>query len=69
MRRRYQRPIGKRRYKRLIVISTEGTVTEPQYFNLLNNDTTVLHVKILKNKGSGPMKGIIPGHKQAYVLG
>jgi hypothetical protein len=40
----------------MVVISTEGTVTEPQYFNLFNNDTTVLHVKIIKNKGSGPAK-------------
>ncbi len=54
-RRKYQRRIGKRRYKRMFVLSTEGTVTEPGYFKMFNNDTTVLHVKVIKNKGSGPI--------------
>lgn len=56
MRRKYQRSIGKRRYRKMVVISTEGLVTEPQYFRMFNNETTVLHVKILKNRGSGPEK-------------
>lgn len=54
MSRRFKRPIGTRRYKRLFVISTEGSVTEPQYFNMFNNDTTVLHVKVLHNQASDP---------------
>ena len=39
----------------MFVISTEGTVTEPGYFRMFNNDTTILHVKVLKNKGSEPI--------------
>lgn len=55
-RRNYQRPIGKRKLKRLFVLSTEGSITEPQYFGIFNNDTTVLQVKVLKHKGSAPEK-------------
>jgi len=55
-RRSFKRPRGQRRYKRMFILSTEGTVTEPQYFSMFNNDTTVLHVKVLKNKGSSPIK-------------
>jgi hypothetical protein len=54
MSKRFKRPIGTRRYKRLFVISTEGCVTEPQYFNMFNNDTNVLHVKVLYNQASDP---------------
>ena len=39
----------------MVVISAEGLVTEPQYFNMFNSDTTVLHVKILKDKASDPV--------------
>lgn len=53
-RRRFGRPLGKRRYKRLFVILTEGIVTEPGYFSMFNNDTTILKVSIVKNKGSAP---------------
>lgn len=55
-RRSFKRPGGERRYKRMFVLSTEGTVTEPQYFRMFNNDTTVLHVKVLKNRGSAPTR-------------
>ncbi len=30
----------------MIVISAEGIVTEREYFNMFNSETTVLHVKI-----------------------
>jgi hypothetical protein len=53
-RRKYTRPIGRRRYRRLFVLSTEGTNTEPQYFSMFNDDNTVVLVKIIKNRGSAP---------------
>jgi len=40
----------------MLILSTEGTVTEPQYFRCFNNDKTVLYVKVIKSKGSGPDK-------------
>jgi len=39
----------------MFVLSTKGTVTEPGYFRMFNNVTNVLHVKVIKNKGSGPI--------------
>ena len=52
--RKYTRPIGQRRYRRMFVLSTEGTNTEPQYFAMFNDDNTVVHVRIIKNRGSAP---------------
>jgi hypothetical protein len=35
-RRKFQRPLGERRYRKLFVIAVEGVKTEPQYFALSN---------------------------------
>lgn len=54
-RRRFQRPLGQRRYRRMFVLATEGTKTEPLYFMMFNNMNTVVHVRHLKgNKQSSP---------------
>jgi len=53
-RRQFNRKIGNRRYKRMVVISTEGILTEREYFNMFNTDRTVLHVKVLKGTASDP---------------
>lgn len=34
--RTFQRPLGERRYKKLFVVSVEGSKTEPQYFAIFN---------------------------------
>lgn len=47
-RRRFQRPVGTRRYRKLIVIATEGSKTEPQYFSLFNDQELIVKVKCLK---------------------
>jgi len=49
-RRKFQRVIGQRRYRKLFVIAAEGRVTEHQYFTIFNNDQSVIKVKCLKNK-------------------
>jgi len=55
--RRFKRPIGTRRYRRLFILATEGSETEPQYFNLFNNTETVIHVKCLKGGSkSSPLR-------------
>ena len=55
-RRSYTRRVGQRRYRRIFVVSTEGTNTEPQYFAMFNDDkTTVRHVRVLKHHGSDPI--------------
>ena len=48
-RRRFERPLGERRYRRLFVIAAEGSKTEPQYFNLFNNGQSVIRVHCLKS--------------------
>lgn len=54
-RRQFQRPMGERRYRKMFVIAVEGIKTEPQYFELLNDDSSVIRVKCLKNiYGSSP---------------
>lgn len=45
--------LGKRRYKKLFIIATEGEKTEPQYFNWFDNQS-VIRVKCLISKHSSP---------------
>lgn len=55
--RRLKRPLGKRRYRKIFIIATEGGVTEPQYFNMFNSNDAVVHIKCLKNiAGRSPRK-------------
>lgn len=49
-RRKFQRPSGERRYRKLFVIAVEGDKTEPQYFAIFNEALSVIHVKCLKSK-------------------
>lgn len=49
-RRIFQRPLGKRRYRTLFVIATEGDRTEPQYFGMFNTAETFVHVECLRSR-------------------
>lgn len=49
-RRKFQRQLGERRYRRLFVISVEGFATEPQFFSIFNDLELVIHVDCLKGK-------------------
>lgn len=42
--------MGTRRYKKLFVIATEGAITEPQYFHLLNSLSTANHIQVIKGR-------------------
>ena len=46
--RTFQRPLGERRYKKLFVVSVEGSKTEPQYFAIFNQSQSIVLVKCLK---------------------
>ncbi len=46
--RTFQRPLGNRRYKKLFLISVEGSKTEPQYFAIFNQTQSNVLVKCLK---------------------
>ena len=47
-RRRFQRKLGQRRYRKLFVIVTEGSETEPLYFSLFNSLQSVIHVDCIR---------------------
>jgi hypothetical protein len=50
-----QRPIGNRRYRRIIVVATEGRETERQYFSPLNNVRSTVRLLCLnKSDQSAP---------------
>jgi len=49
-RRKLSRPLGKRRYKKLFIIATEGMKTEPRYFALFYKRQPVIKVKCLRGK-------------------
>lgn len=49
--RKFQRPSGKRRYRKIFVLATEGTKTEVQYFSIFNNRNMVVHIEFLKKRG------------------
>lgn len=51
-RRKFQRPLGERRYRKLFVIAVEGEKTEPQYFALFNDGQkqSVIRVRCLKGR-------------------
>ena len=53
-RRTYKRKIGTRRYKRMVVISAEGIVTEREYFSMFNADRADLFVKVLPGTAPDP---------------
>ena len=48
--RKFRRPLGERRYRKLFLIATEGFKTEPQYFAILNDHHSVIHVDCLRSK-------------------
>ena len=52
---RFRRPQGQRRYKRMFIIAAEGTVTEPEYFSLFD-EQSIVRVKCLRNRGNLPPK-------------
>ncbi|OQA45224.1 MAG: hypothetical protein BWY50_00160 [Spirochaetes bacterium ADurb.Bin315] len=54
-RRKFERPRGERRYKKMFVISFEGTVTEPSYFRMLVPPKSPIILHCLKgSKKSSP---------------
>ena len=52
--RRFSRPLGERRYRKLFLIATEGIKTEPQYFAIFHDHDSVVHVKCLRSKHHSP---------------
>lgn len=56
-RRTFQRPLGKKRYRKLFILAVEGTKTEPQYFAFFNSQEFTIHVNCLNsNHKSSPLQ-------------
>ena len=54
-RRKFRRPLGERRYKKLFLIATEGVKTELIYFSRFIDETSIVRVHCLKGShGSSP---------------
>ena len=49
-RRRFYRPSGTLRYKKLFIIATEGVKTEPEYFAAIQIEQSVIQIRCLKSK-------------------
>ena len=65
-RRRFKRPLGERRYRKLFVISVEGDKTEPQYFAIFNSKQSVVRVNCLRSQHSAP-KFVLNRMKQHLI--
>lgn len=46
---RFKRPLGKRAYKKIFIISVEGRKTEPQYFYMLEEQHATVKINCLKS--------------------
>jgi hypothetical protein len=65
-RRRYSRTTGIKRYRKLFVLSLEGSKTEPAYFETLNRltETSVVHIRCLKKKTASSPKDVLKAMKK-----
>ncbi|MCY3673435.1 MAG: RloB family protein [Paracoccaceae bacterium] len=50
----FNKAIGSRPYKRKFIISTEGILTEPEYFKHLKKFNNGIHILLAGGKGSSP---------------
>ena len=57
-RRKFQRPLGELRYRKMFVIAAEGGKTEPQYFALFD-DKTIIRVNCLKGKNESSPQHVL----------
>lgn len=56
-RRKLQRLLGARRYKKLFVLAVEGSKTEPQYFSIFDDKYSAIKINCLsKRRSSSPKK-------------
>lgn len=61
---RFNRPLGERRYKKVFVLAVEGTVSEPLYFDIFNDRRTMIHVDCLKNRRGSAPQHVLQGMKE-----
>ena len=71
-RRKFERNSGVSRYRRIFIISVEGTKTEPQYFSIFNDRSKVIHTTCIYDRktSSSPLQALerIRSHLEAKKL-
>lgn len=65
-RRKYKRPFGQRPYRKLFIITTEGSVTEPEYFSMFNNENNTIQIKCIRSGKKSDPKNVLKRMKK-YV--
>jgi len=65
--RTFQRPLGERRYKKLFMVSVEGSKTEPQYFVMFNQLQSIVLVKCLKRPSTESSPNEVLKKMQGYL--
>lgn len=66
-RRKFERKVPFLKYRKVFVLATEGTTTEPQYFELFNSRTTTITIKWVKGTHSDPKH--VLGRMKHYLKG
>ena len=56
-RKRFNRPLGERSYRKIFILAVEGSKTEQEYFEIFNDKKSVIKIDCLKsNKESSPLQ-------------
>ena len=64
---RHRRKLGNRRYRVLFLLSVEGAVTEQQYFNMFNNDDSIIQIECIKKKNRSSPKEVLKAIKKSLA--
>lgn len=64
--RRFRKPLGAKRHRKLFVLRTEGSNTEPQYFGVLNSLVSNSHVVCLRGGHASSPPQVLQ-HMEAYL--
>ena len=63
-RKKFKRPLGKRRYKKMFVLAVEGRKTEPQYFAIVEKQNQATLVRCLTKRNQGSPQHILTNMKK-----
>jgi len=63
-RRKFRRPLGERRYRKMFVIATEGAKTEPEYFSILQQIVGNVTVKCLTRDNKSAPRTVLNRMKE-----
>jgi hypothetical protein len=60
-RRKFRRPLGERRYRKLFLIAVEGKKTEPEYFAIFNDQQSIIRVNCIKGRHDSSPPQVLKG--------